>query len=71
MNKRTCIICGKPLNNGIIISGRGICKNCEEKIIECDMDTDFYEYYKNCIKKSITQGIVTKGEDLSCQGYRL
>lgn len=62
MSKRSCIICGKPLNNGIIISGRGICRSCEEKIVNCNIDTDFYEYYKKRIRKSLIR-YIPKGED--------
>ncbi|WP_138206489.1 sigma factor G inhibitor Gin [Haloimpatiens lingqiaonensis] len=69
MSKRNCIICSKPLNNGIIINGRGICKKCEEKIVRCNIETDFYEYYKNCIRKNLTADLL-KGEDLVCQDYR-
>ncbi|WP_102399635.1 sigma factor G inhibitor Gin [Haloimpatiens massiliensis] len=68
MNKRSCIICGRPLNNGIIINGRGICKKCEERIVGCNIETDFYEYYKNCIRRNLI-GDLLKGEDLICQDY--
>ncbi|MTK13788.1 MAG: sigma factor G inhibitor Gin, partial [Clostridiaceae bacterium] len=45
MKKQSCIICGKPLNNGIMIYGRGICKCCEERLVNLDDTTDFYNYY--------------------------
>lgn len=67
--KRCCIICRKPLNNGIMISGRGICKCCEERMISTAMDTDFYNYYKNCIKKNIAEAVI-RGEENNCQDYR-
>lgn len=70
MKKQCCIICGKPLNGGIIINGKGICISCEKKIINVRMDTDFYMYYKNCIKKSIIYPMI-RGEDSKCQNYHL
>lgn len=57
MQKRKCIICGKPLNDGIMINGRGICRSCEERLIYSQSGTDFYEYYINCIKKTIPSNI--------------
>lgn len=69
MTKRCCIICRKPLNNGIMIGGRGICKCCEERIINLRMDTDFYNYYKNCIKKNIAEAVI-RGEENNCPNYR-
>lgn len=68
--KKQCIICRKPLENGIIIYGRGICRKCEERILNSKMETDFYELYKNCIKKSIVQ-VVQRGVNEECRGYRL
>lgn len=70
MEKKYCIICRKPLKDGIIINGRGMCKLCEERLIKMELDTDFYEYYKECIKKSIIEPMI-KGEDIKCQSYHL
>ncbi|KAJ49942.1 hypothetical protein BD780_003924 [Clostridium tetanomorphum] len=70
MRKQCCIICGKPLNGGIIINGKEICQSCEEKVIKVNMDTDFYTYYKNCIKKYIIYPMI-RGEDSKCQNYHL
>lgn len=70
MKKHDCIICRKPLNNGIIINGRGICKCCEERLLKTDMGTDFYEHYVNCIKKYIVMPML-KGEDSNCRIYHL
>lgn len=70
MQKRKCIICGKPLNDGIMINGRGICKNCEQRVIQAESGTDFYEYYKGCIKKTITKKMI-KGVDSSCENFPL
>ncbi|MBC2581242.1 sigma factor G inhibitor Gin [Clostridium sp. DJ247] len=70
MKKQSCIICGKPLNNGIIIYGRRICKSCEERVINSDVNTDFYSYYKDCIRKSIVQSVI-RGEEINCQNYHL
>lgn len=68
MIKCCCIICRKPLKNGIIIGGRGICKSCEEKLTNANMDTDFYIYYKDCIKKNLGESIMRE-EDKDCMNY--
>ncbi len=70
MNKHNCIICGKPSNDGIIINGIGICKNCEERLVNSNIETDFYSYFKECIRKSIVQSLL-KGADTNCQNYHL
>ena len=70
MNKQTCILCRKPLNNGIMINGRGICKCCEEKLINVQIDTDFYQYYKECIKKTMTKYMLREVEN-RCPNYHL
>ena len=70
MIKKQCIICGKPLNNGIIINGRGICRCCETRMISTEIDTDFYNYYINCLRRTIVQNLL-KGEDLRCHSYHL
>jgi hypothetical protein len=70
MKRQVCIICRKPLNNGIIVNGKRICKSCEERLINAEMDTDFYEYYKNCIKNTIVETEL-RGEDTRCQNYHL
>lgn len=68
MKKQKCIICGKPLSDGISINGIKICKACEERLINIQVDTDFYDYYKECIRKTIVQSFI-KGADLNCQNY--
>lgn len=70
MKKQVCIICRKPLNSGIIVNGKRICKPCEERLVNSEMNTDFYEYYKECIKKNIIQ-FTLKGEETTCQNYHL
>lgn len=69
MKKQVCIICGKPLNDGIMIYGRGICKCCEKRLINMKINTDFYEYYKECIRKNIAQ-LVIREEGINWQNYR-
>lgn len=56
--KNKCIVCGKAHENGIIICGKKICRSCEENLIECEANTDFYKYYMNCIKKQLTPHII-------------
>ncbi|MCM8709658.1 sigma factor G inhibitor Gin [Clostridium sp. SYSU_GA19001] len=70
MKKQVCIVCRKPLNSGIIINGKRICKCCEERLVNSDINTDFYEYYKDCIKKNIVQ-FMLRGEEVTCQNYHL
>lgn len=70
MKNHNCIICRKPLNDGIIINGRGICKSCEERLLKISMGSDFYNYYFKCIKRELAVPIL-KGEDNNCQSYRL
>jgi len=68
MNKE-CIICRKPLDNGILIYGRRICENCERRLLTIETSTDFYKFYKNCIKKNIVQ-LIPRGVNDKCQDYR-
>ena len=70
MNKHNCIICGKSSKDGIIVYGTGICKCCEERLVNIDIETDFYSYYKECIKRTIVQ-LLLKGADSNCQDYHL
>lgn len=70
MKKQCCIMCRKPLKDGIIVNGRMICKSCELKLIRAKITTDFYEYYKNCIKKNIVPFIMG-GVKNKCQNYHL
>ncbi len=70
MKRQACILCRKPLNSGIIVNGKRICKSCEKRLIKAEMNTDFYEYYKNRIKKTIVQTEL-RGEDARCQNYHL
>lgn len=56
--KTSCIICSKSCRNGIIIKGKLICNECEKKIISSNVNTDFYDYYKNQIKKNISATLV-------------
>lgn len=69
MKKQKCIICRKPLSNGISINGIKICKVCEERLIKVQVETDFYDYYKECIRKTIVQSLI-KGADVKCHSYR-
>ncbi|HEY5561341.1 MAG TPA: sigma factor G inhibitor Gin [Clostridiaceae bacterium] len=70
MRKQICIICRKPLSNGIIIRGKGICRSCEDRLVTSSQETDLYEYYKDRIKKNLVNDIL-RGEDLRCPNYHL
>lgn len=52
MNKSICIICGTE-GHGIMIRGKLICTECEKKAINCDINSDFYEFYKNRLKEEV------------------
>lgn len=68
--KKNCIICGKVLKDGIMINGKGMCKACEKRLVKLKDKNDFYEYYKECIKKEIVH-IISRGADYDCQNYHL
>lgn len=58
MDKCRCIICGKEevLNegvNGIIIRGKLVCRPCIDKVMVCELDSDFYQFYKNKLKEEV------------------
>lgn len=63
MKKQRCIICDKEFNSGIIIKGRGICTFCKDRLMNLNEETDFYEYYRRCIKKTLCKDIKKEGED--------
>jgi predicted methyltransferase len=62
MAKQRCIICRKALNNGIIINGRVICKSCEGRVVNSKINTDFYNYYRDCIKKTLVDLLPKDGK---------
>ncbi|MDU4892297.1 MAG: sigma factor G inhibitor Gin [Clostridium sp.] len=66
---RTCIICRKPLNDGIIVYGKGICESCEKRLLIIDEETDFYDFYKNCIKKNLVR-LIPRGVNENCRDYQ-
>lgn len=68
MDDKRCIFCGKPLNDGIIILGKRICRDCIVKIKFTKPDSIFYDYYRDCIKKEITKEII-KGEEFIWTDY--
>ena len=70
MKKHSCSICRKALNGGIIVNGTRICKSCEARLINTHVETDFYTYYKNCIRKTIVTSLIRKA-DTNCQNYHL
>jgi hypothetical protein len=69
MEKQRCIICRKVLNNGIIINGRMICKCCEDRVVNSTVNTDFYNYYRDCIKKSVVD-LLLREKRMSNEIYR-
>lgn len=69
MEKQRCIICRKSLNNGIIINGRIICKSCEDRVVNSTVNTDFYNYYRDCIKKTVVD-LLLREKSTRSQSYR-
>lgn len=70
MLKLRCIICRKELNNGIMINGRVICKSCEERIVKSEMNTDLYDYYRDCLKKRMVGSISREMVPIPKDSYR-
>lgn len=70
MTKQRCIICRKELSNGIIINGRVICKPCESRVVNSKVDTDFYNYYRDCIKKNLVDLLLKDGRIHKTESYR-
>ncbi|WP_026883587.1 sigma factor G inhibitor Gin [Clostridium akagii] len=68
MKKQNCIICRKSLNDGIIVNSKCVCRRCEMRLLKLEIGSDFYEYYKQCIKKNILQ---IKAVEDRCQNYQL
>ena len=58
--KKKCIICGKINIDGIIVEGKKICFHCENKVLNSSLDTDFYVYYKDMIRKNIVPLLINK-----------
>ena len=50
---KVCIICGETNTRGIIIMNQKICIKCEEKAVEEDIGSEFYEFYKDRILKNV------------------
>lgn len=63
MESIRCIFCGRPLNDGIIIFERKICKECLLNIQTALPNSLYYDYYVNSIRREITKEIL-KGEKL-------
>ena len=53
MDKSRCIICGKEGDSGIILRGKLICTCCEAKVMVCELDSDFYQFYKSRLKEEV------------------
>lgn len=49
IKENACIICGDEDKTGIVILGKKICVECEEKAVKADIDSDFYESYRQKI----------------------
>ncbi|GGE53821.1 hypothetical protein GCM10011391_35900 [Pullulanibacillus camelliae] len=44
-NKETCIICEKTTTVGIHICNQLICENCQNELIETDVNDDRYKFF--------------------------
>ncbi|MFR5265756.1 sigma factor G inhibitor Gin [Clostridium sp.] len=54
IRNKICIICGRVGKDGILIRNKKICSSCEQKAIEAEVTSEFYEFYKNRIKENIS-----------------
>ena len=70
MKKFACIICKKPLNNGIMINRKGICRTCEERMLNINSDNDIYNYMVKRIRINLVIPTL-RGVDVTCQDYHL
>lgn len=50
-NNKVCKICGQPIRNGIKLKKEFICDKCEKEIVNLDIDSEKYLFYKNKIKQ--------------------
>lgn len=50
IEENVCYICRKEKYNGIIIGKSLICRKCENEIINLDIESIEYNFYKNKIK---------------------
>ena len=55
-----CIICRSFKNDGIIIYGNKICRDCEKRISEVDIESKMYEYYRLLIKEKIVKPMMKR-----------
>lgn len=51
--EKICIICGDRESSGIIIMGKKICLKCEQKAVDAEINSEFYEFYKDRIHKNV------------------
>ncbi|NMF06903.1 sigma factor G inhibitor Gin [Clostridium beijerinckii] len=47
---KSCFLCGASDCDGIILNGEKICKACEEKIVNTNVEDPDYDYYKDNIR---------------------
>lgn len=59
--EKMCIVCGKVGTTGIIIMGKKICTCCEQKAVEADINSEFYEFYKDRIMKNVLGKLASRG----------
>ena len=52
MNKSICINCVKE-GHGIMIRGKLISTEGEKKAISCDINSEFYDFYKYSLKEEV------------------
>ena len=53
-----CYICRNEKDNGIIIGKSLICKECEKKIVNTDVESIEYDFYKNKIKEAFLNLVI-------------
>jgi len=59
-NSFKCAICSRNLNAGIGILGKFVCDECEEVLVNLDIEDHSYDVYKELIKKNIYGDLILK-----------
>ncbi|ATD53895.1 sigma factor G inhibitor Gin [Clostridium chauvoei] len=52
-SEKVCFICRNQQEDGIIVGKSLICKSCQDKIVNTNIDNKQYDFYKDKIKKAL------------------
>lgn len=53
-NEKVCFVCRNQEENGIIIARKLICKSCQSKMLNANINSKQYDFYKDKIKEALT-----------------